>query len=142
MFSNTNHPILVKWVLGIIYALAVVSMLLWLFSFIQGKNDSDWTISTGFLILLSGILNSNYLSTLTIDLEAGTVIVSRYKNCPIRLSELVSITYKKRILDFNNISLVLHDNDIRFVDFYTNKEIADQIVEKLLELNPSIEVKR
>ena len=86
-------------------------------------------------------MEQKYLDVLTVDEEAGLVYARKLKNCPIKISELATVTYKKNMIGRFS-ALVLHDNGIAFFDFRTSEANADRVVSHLQKLNPSIEVKR
>lgn len=90
------------------------------------------------VMFLTGIFISGYyLLELTVD-EDEDMIHERHAET-IRLSELVSITYKER-RNGSLKSLFFKDSGVKYIDFKTNRETADRIVEQILKANPSVTV--
>lgn len=143
-YRNAKHYKLAKILISLEIACGFAGMALYVVFALADKGEYvESTLYTcSILLIMLGFTQQKYsLTTLTIDKSAGTVSVSSYKNCPIRLSEMKTITYRKNRRG-KFIALDLHDTGVVFFDFKTTKDTADQIVAQLLEANPSIDVLR
>lgn len=145
VYSNTNHWQLARW---ITVAMSVTSCVIMVWMLVQlfgvGERDTVFDLMQVCLpVLIVGVvfMEQKYLDVLTVDEEAGLVYARKLKNCPIKISELATVTYKKNMIGRFS-ALVLHDKGIAFFDFRTSEANADRVVSHLQKLNPSIEVKR
>lgn len=146
VYSNTNHWQLARWITA---AMSVTSCVIMVWILVQlfgvGGRDTgaDDLLQVCLIVLIVGVIfmEQKYLDVLTVDEEAGLVYARKLKNCPIKISELATVTYKKNMIGRFS-ALVLHDNGIAFFDFRTSEANADHVVSHLQKLNPSIEVKR
>lgn len=145
VYSNTNHWQLARW---ITVAMSVTSCVIMVWMLVQlfgvGERDTVFDLMQVCLpVLIVGVvfMEQKYLDVLTVDEEAGLIYAHKLKNCPIKISELATVTYKKNMIGRFS-ALVLHDNGIAFFDFRTSEANADRVVSHLQKLNPSIEVKR
>ncbi len=136
VYSNTQHPELVKWGCIGVGVLGVVSLVL----FIILPQESYLFSTFTNLVLFSWLFAEQKLATITFDEEADTIIDSRQKKYPLRLSGITTVTYnenKKGKLRY----LLIHDAGVGFMQIRTSKDNADRMIAQILKANPSAEIK-
>ena len=136
VYKNTSRPKLIKWLCIGIGILGVVSLVLYI---ILSQESYMFSLFTN-LVLWSWLFAEYKLSTITIDDEADTIVDSRQKKYPLRLSGITTVTYnenKKGKFRY----LLIHDAGVGFMQIRTTKENADRMTAQILKANPSAEIK-
>lgn len=138
VYSNTAHPALVKWSIGIAIALGILLYVLYIYL------DDRYKILlyiAAFSFLYGAMFIGFYkLRVYEVNEEEDTITDYNKKKYPLRISNLITATYKESKKGRYR-SLFLHDAGTGFMDIRTSKEKADKIVAQLLSVNPAIEVK-
>ena len=138
VYSNTAHPALVKWSIGISIALGIFLYVLYI------SLDDKYKLLlyiAAFSFLYGGMFIGFYkLRVYEVNEEEDTITDYNKKKYPLRISNLTTATYKESKKGRYR-SLFLHDAGTGFMDIRTSKEKADKIVAQLLSVNPAIEVK-
>ena len=140
IYANTRHPKAIKWAttLAIVAGVAffVLDLVFW-----QDTIDLGFAFPVCWSLFYFGIMFREYkLCTYEIDDEADTLTDSRQKKYPLHLSKLTTLTYKESKKGRFR-SLFIHDSGTGFMDIRTSKANADSMVARILEINPSVEVK-
>lgn len=140
VYANTRHPKRIKWATAGAVAAALIffvcSLVFW-----QDVVDISWLFPVCWALFYFGFVYGEYkLCSYEIDDEADTLTDSRQKKYPLKLSNLATATYKESKKGRFR-SLVVHDTGIGFMDIRTSRENADRMVERILEINPSVEVR-
>ena len=136
VYKNTSRPKLIKWLCIGIGILGIVSLVLYI---ILSQERYMFSLFTN-LVLWSWLFAEYKLSTITIDDEADTIVDSRQKKYPLRLSGITTVTYnenKKGKFRY----LLIHDAGVGFMQIRTTKENADRMTAQILKANPSAEIK-
>ena len=136
VYKNTSRPKLIKWLCIGIGILGIVSLVLYI---ILSQESYMFSLFTN-LVLWSWLFAEYKLSTITIDDEADTIVDSRQKKYPLRLSGITTVTYnenKKGKFRY----LLIHDAGVGFMQIRTTKENADRMTAQILKANPSAEIK-
>lgn len=96
---------------------------------------------SAYTLAYTALFGGSYLLFhLTIDEENDAIIDSRNKKYPLKISRMAKITYKESKKGrFRGLDI--HDDGVGFMTVRTSKATADKIVEHLLQLKPTIEVK-
>lgn len=138
LYANTTHPTLMKWSLGIAFAVGLGLFILYM----TLDGDSKYTLYlAGFCLMYTAMLSAQYyLRRYEIDEENDTITDFQNKKYPLHISNLTTATYKESKKGKYR-SLLLHDSGVGFMDIRISKIKADQIVAQLLNANPNIEVK-
>ena len=138
VYSNTTHPGLVKWSIGISIALGILLYILYI------NLDDNYKLIlyiAAFSFLYGAMFIGFYkLKTYEVDEEEDTIINYNNKKYPLRISNLTTATYKESKKGRFR-SLFLHDAGVGFMEIRMSKEKADKMVAQLLMANPAIEVK-
>lgn len=136
VYSNTAHPERIKWSCIVIGVLGLASLVLYI---IFSQESYLFSMFTN-LVLWSWLFAEYKLCTYTFDDEADTIIDSRQKKYPLRLSGITTITYnesKKGKFRY----LLIHDAGTGFMQIRTSRENADRMTAQILKANPSAEIK-
>ncbi len=136
VYKNTSRPKLIKWLCIGFGILGLVSLVLFI---ILTQESYLFSVFTN-LILWSWLFAEYKLATITFDEDADTIVDSRQKKYPLRLSGITTITYnenKKGKFRY----LLIHDAGVGFMQIRTSKENADRMTAQILAANPSAEVK-
>lgn len=136
VYKNTSRPKLIKWLCIGFGILGIVSLVLFI---ILTQESYLFSLFTN-LVLWSCLFAEYKLATITFDEEADTIIDSRQKKYPLRLSGITTVTYnenKKGKFRY----LLIHDAGVGFMQIRTSKENADRMTAQILKANPSAEVK-
>ena len=136
VYKNTSRPKLIKWGCIGFGILGVVSLVLYI---ILTQESYLFSLFTN-LLLWSWLFAEYKLATITFDDEADTIVDSRQKNYPLRLSGITTVSYnenKKGKFRY----LLIHDAGVGFMQIRTSKENADRMTAQILKANPSAEVK-
>ena len=138
VYSNTTHPGLVKWSIGIAIALGILLYILYIN--LDDKYKFILYIAA-FSFLYGGMFIGFYkLRVYEVNEEEDTITDYKNKKYTLHISNLTTATYKESKKGRFR-SLFLHDAGTGFMDIRTSKEKGDQIVAQLLNANPAIEVK-
>ena len=136
VYKNTSRPKLIKWLCIGIGILGIVSLVLYI---ILSQESYMFSLFTN-LVLWSWLFAEYKLSTITIDDEADTIVDSRQKKYPLRLSGITTVTYNEnQKAKFRY--LLIHDAGVGFMQIRTTKENADRMTAQILKANPSAEIK-
>ena len=136
VYRNTKHPERVKWACIAVGVLGVASLVLFI---ILSQESYLFSLFTN-LVLWAFLFAELKLATYTFDDEDDTIIDSRQKNYPLRLSGITTITYnenKKGRFRY----LLIHDAGTGFMQIRTSKENADRMTAQILKANPSAVIK-
>ena len=118
VYRNTERPELIKWLCIGFGVLGIVSLVLYI---ILTQESYLFSLFTN-LVLWAWLFAEYKLATITFDEEADTIIDSRQKNYPLRLSGIVTVTYnenKKGKFRY----LLIHDAGVGFMQIRTTKGV-------------------
>lgn len=136
VYSNTQRPELVKWGCIAVGVFGVVSLVLYIIF-----TQESYLFSLFVNLVVGAVFFADLkLATITFDEEADTIIDSRQKNYPLRLSGITTVTFnenKKGKFRY----LLIHDAGVGFMQIRTSRDNAERMTAQILKANPSAEIK-
>ena len=140
VYSNTSRPQFVKWSSVVALVLGFLFLFIYLFRIVGNDTVDLFLYIASFSLIYGALFYGQYkLLTITVDEEADTIMDSRQKEYPLKISQIKTATFKEsRKGRFR--SLFLHDTGVGFMDIRTSRETAERLVAQILKVNPAVEV--
>ena len=140
VYSNTSRPQFVKWSSVVALVLGFLFLFIYLFRIFENDTVELFLYIASFSLIYGALFYGQYkLLTITVDEEADTIMDSRQKEYPLKISQIKTATFKESKKGRFR-SLFLHDTGVGFMDIRTSRETAERLVAQILKVNPAVEV--